>query len=251
MRTKKEEEAHKLELVNTASTSPCEDIVARIPRKVNIEVEKKRVLPDFNGPGSLGELYASKKKRTFLLSESYARLAEAREDHALAARSYNTERCGDTLLFGVPIGEDGTLLNEGDKLHLMSGNFCRDRFCPFCNFRRARKLMAQMLQCLDYLGDNYKYLFLTLTTPNVPADQLRSKITQMRRAAAEYLRGKGFGEDYRLVKSNILGYQTSVEVTRNRKTGLYHPHMQYLRSTPRKAVGIISLMTVGFRRGGT
>ena len=65
MRTKKEEEAHKLELVNTASTSPCEDIVARIPRKVNIEVEKKRVLPDFNGPGSLGELYASKKKRTF------------------------------------------------------------------------------------------------------------------------------------------------------------------------------------------
>lgn len=168
-----------------------------------------------------------------MLSESYARLAEAREDHALAARSYNTERCGDTLLFGVPIGEDGTLLNEGDKLHLMSGNFCRDRFCPFCNFRRARKLMAQMLQCLDYLGDNYKYLFLTLTTPNVPADQLRSKITQMRRAAAEYLRGKGFGEDYRLVKSNILGYQTSVEVTRNRKTGLYHPHMHIILAVPK------------------
>lgn len=233
MRTKKEEEAHKLELVNTASTSPCEDIVARIPRKVNIEVEKKRVLPDFNGPGSLGELYASKKKRTFLLSESYARLAEAREDHALAARSYNTERCGDTLLFGVPIGEDGTFLNEGDKLHLMSGNFCHDRFCPFCNFRRARKLMAQMLQCLDYLGDNYKYLFLTLTVPNVPADQLREKLNCMRPAAKDLLRGKGFREDYRLVKSIILGYQTSVEVTRNRKTGLYHPHMHIVLVVPK------------------
>lgn len=233
MRTKKEEEAHKLQLVNPASASPSEDIVARIPRKVNTEFEKKRVLPEFNGEGSLGELYAGKKKRTFLLASSFSRLAEVRKDGALAVRSYNTERCGDTLLFGVPIGADGTLLNEGDKLHLMAANFCHDRFCPFCNFLRARKLMAQMLQCLDYLGDNYRYLFLTLTVPNVPADQLREKINQMRPAAKDLLRGKGFREDYRLVKSIILGYQTSVEVTRNRKTGLYHPHMHIVLVVPK------------------
>lgn len=233
MRTKKEEEAHKLQLVNPASTSLCEDIVAWIPRKVNTELKKKRVLPEFNGEGSLGEIYRQKKLRSLLLSASFSRLAAVRKDNTLAVRAYNTERCGDTLLFGVPIGEDGTFLNEGDKLHLMSGNFCRDRFCPMCNYKRARKLMAQMLQSLDYLGDNYKYLFLTLTTPNVPADQLRPKITQMRLAVYEYLRGKGFGEDYRLVKSIILGYQTSVEVTRNSKTGLYHPHMHIILAVPK------------------
>lgn len=233
MRTKKEEEAHKRQLVNPASTSPSEDIVSRISRKVNTELEKKRVLPEFNGAGSIGELYAGKRKRALLLASSFSRLAADRGDNALDVRSYNTERCGDTLFFGVPIGEDGTLLNEGDKLHLMSGNFCHDRFCPMCNYRRARKLMAQMLQCLDYLGDNYKYLFLTLTVPNVPADELRSKITQMRPASKEMLRGVGFGEDYRLVKSIILGYQTSVEVTRNKKTGLYHPHMHIILAVPK------------------
>ena len=71
MRTKKEEEAHKLQLVNPASTSLCEDIVSRIPRKVNTELEKKRVLPEFKGEGSHGDINRKKNLRYFLLYESF------------------------------------------------------------------------------------------------------------------------------------------------------------------------------------
>ena len=51
---------------------------------------------------------------------------------------------------------------------------CKDRFCPFCNWRRARKLAIQSYGVLKAIEVDRKvrYLFVTLTVKNCPVEEL-------------------------------------------------------------------------------
>ena len=47
----------------------------------------------------------------------------------------------------------------------MNANSCKNRFCPFCSYRKARKeglKISILMKKLD-LDQNYEFLFLTLT----------------------------------------------------------------------------------------
>lgn len=70
---------------------------------------------------------------------------------------------------------------------------------------------------MNLLGDNYKYIFLTLTVPNCSSSSLSNKLDDMQRGWQSLIHRKCF-------KNAVLGFFKVLEITRNKKTGTYHPH---------------------------
>ena len=65
---------------------------------------------------------------------------------------------------------------------IASANFCRNRFCPTCQWRRSVKLFRQNYECFEWIKDMYpgcRFVFLTLTVRNVPIGSLASRIADM------------------------------------------------------------------------
>src|SRR5699024_9244734 len=61
---------------------------------------------------------------------------------------------------------------EKKKQH--KGNTCKNRFCPICAWKKSRKDALALSVMMAYLKQEEKkeFIFLTLTAPNVPADEL-------------------------------------------------------------------------------
>lgn len=70
---------------------------------------------------------------------------------------------------------------------------------------------------MNLLGDNYKYIFLTLTVPNCSSASLSNKLDDMQKAWHRFIKLK-------LVKNAACGFFKVLEITRNKKNGTYHPH---------------------------
>ena len=75
------------------------------------------------------------------LAKSYARLNMAVE------RIDRVISCGNYLEFRQGIKSDGVL---SDSVELHRANFCRDRLCPMCQWRRSRKMYAELMQIGKY-----------------------------------------------------------------------------------------------------
>ena len=65
---------------------------------------------------------------------------------------------------------------EKKKQH--KGNSCKNRFCPICAWKKARKDALALSIMMSYLKQEEKkeFIFLTLTAPNVLADELNDEI---------------------------------------------------------------------------
>jgi plasmid rolling circle replication initiator protein Rep len=72
---------------------------------------------------------------------------------------------------------------------------------------------------------NVSFLFLTLTAPNVPASELGESITSFLKAWTRLQQRKE-------VKSAVLGWFRSLEITYNDKDDEYHPHIHALLAVP-------------------
>ena len=83
-------------------------------------------------------------------------------DYKSAARYYN---CGTTIA-----------LQNGK---IKAANFCRDRLCPMCMYRRSQKMFSQNMTVYEKIKAEHpecRQLFLTLTVPNVPLWQLKETL---------------------------------------------------------------------------
>ena len=112
---------------------------------------------------------------------------------------------------------------------IASANFCRNRFCPTCQWRRSVKLFRQNYECFKWIKARYpgcRFVFLTLTVRNVPIDSLASRLTDMSDAWHRFTMRRDF-------KSlGLLGWLRVLEVTRNSYTGTYHPHFHAVLVVP-------------------
>ena len=82
-------------------------------------------------------------------------------------RAQNIRECATMLGF----------TNIDGVAHVVKANFCRERICSVCAWRRQSKFVAQMIPILDYLEKhNYKFLFATLTIKNVTYENLKNSI---------------------------------------------------------------------------
>lgn len=134
------------------------------------------------------------------------------------------DNCGANLLF---------LADEQKEKHkLKSGFFCKNRWCPYCAWRKARKDGMKLSVIMKMMQQKYKYdfLFITATTPNVKADELKGEIEHFNKSFMKMMKRKkirGWGKNYRgnNYSGVVKGYAKKIEVTYNSKRNDFNPHI--------------------------
>lgn len=147
----------------------------------------------------LADVYSEIHKR--LLAPSYQRRADL------------VSQCGTFLEYRV---------TEQDR-RLHKANFCRDRLCPLCTWRRSLKIYGQISRVMNVLElQGFAFLFLTLTIKNRPGGDLPDAVQMLL---------DGWRQMYHensLFKKQVKGTFRALEVTRNEQTGEYHPHLHVI-----------------------
>ncbi|MEK4614496.1 protein rep [Bacillus sp. FSL K6-0067] len=103
------------------------------------------------------------------------------------------------------------------------GNDCKNRFCPLCAWRKACKdamKIAIMMEAIK-LEEKKELLFLTLTTPNVKGDMVKSEIDRFNKAFHKLFKRRN-------VQRSIKGYIRKLEMTYNKERDDYNPHFHVL-----------------------
>ena len=154
------------------------------------------------------EKYTQKKLRNQLLQTLISK-------HVSDTTLLNIKECNTFMLFVA----DKTL--EHKKLH--KANSCKNRFCPMCAWRKARKNALKIGVLMQYLKEveNKEFIFLTLTAPNIKAEELNEEIKHYNQSFQRLMQRKE-------VKSAVKGYVRKLEVTYNKERDDYHPHFHVI-----------------------
>lgn len=122
----------------------------------------------------------------------------------------------------------GTFLNffatkDLEKKKINKSNFCKNRFCPMCSWRQAKKDALKISILLKYLQAElgYEFIFLTLTAPNVKGSDLSDEIKKYNENFKKLTKRK---EVLKITK----GYVRKLEVTYNQERDDYHPHFHVM-----------------------
>ncbi|AMH88720.1 replication protein [Streptococcus mitis] len=110
-----------------------------------------------------------------------------------------------------------------EKQKLYKANSCKNRFCPVCAWRKARKDALGLSLMMQYIKQQEKkeFIFLTLTTPNVMSDELENEIKRYNNSFRKLIKRKKVG-------SVIKGYVRKLEITYNKKRDDYNRHFHVL-----------------------
>ncbi|WP_447410541.1 protein rep [Clostridium perfringens] len=150
--------------------------------------------------------WEGKKLKNLELAESYKRLG--------LKKAYRVEECGTLLSFKKI---------DKELKKLFKANFCKDRLCPMCTWRRSMKIFGQVSKVMDRALEDkdYRFLFLTLTVKNCAGEELPNEIDRMFKSLELLLKRKE-------VKSIVIGYFRGLEVTYNEECDTYHPHFHII-----------------------
>lgn len=107
------------------------------------------------------------------------------------------------------------------KLH--RANFCKNRFCPICAWRQTKKDALKISIVMEYLKKelNLDFIFLTLTAPNVKAENLNEEIKKYNLSFKKLTKRKEFMKVSK-------GYARKLEITYNQERDDYHPHFHVI-----------------------
>lgn len=121
------------------------------------------------------------------------------------------KECGNFIKFQS--SEDKT------KFILAGGNFCNNRFCPFCSWLKAKRTAFELLELIKVVEYTEKlaFIFITLTVPNVPKESLREEIENFNISFNRLWKTKEF-------KAFNKGFIRKLEITYNKERNDYHPH---------------------------
>ena len=121
------------------------------------------------------------------------------------------KECGNFIKFQS--SEDKT------KFILAGGNFCNNRFCPFCSWLKAKRTAFELLELIKVVEYTEKlaFIFITLTVPNVSRKSLREEIENFNVSFNRLWKTKEF-------KAFNKGFIRKLEVTYNEERNDYHPH---------------------------
>lgn len=185
------------------------DVYGRISSRPECGKTMLVVRSQFNENAENGELY------TFSVSEK-------KTENYWSRRASRVNGCGTYLEIGREI-ISGVPAEKG-KLH--KANFCRDRLCPMCQKRRSLKFYGQTSKIMDVIGDKFKFIFVTLTIPNVPANGLTRALNGLTTGFDRFLR-------YKPIEKVCKGCVRALEVTYNPERDDYHPHLHVIFAVPK------------------
>lgn len=124
--------------------------------------------------------------------------------------------------------------HTGPWLTLHTANFCRNRLCPMCGWRRSLKMGSQAREVVAEAnrqkvsrdGVTYKWLLVTFTVKNVTGPELGRTIDQLHKAAHNMAKTKRW-------KAAVKGWLRATEITHNNDVksasfDTFHPHLHFL-----------------------
>jgi len=110
----------------------------------------------------------------------------------------------------------------GEKIFVNS-NFCKDRLCPMCQWRRSINLGSKLGKIFSQIDENeYSVLFLTLTVRSCKFEDLKPTLDAMFRGFSNLIRNNKKKKSK--FSNSVVGYFKTLEVTVNRKANTFHPH---------------------------
>jgi len=104
-----------------------------------------------------------------------------------------------------------------NSLKLKFANFCQLRLCPTCNWRRSKKIFAQVSRIMNDIEKDYAFIFLTLTVKNCAYSELNNTFDNMVSGFKKLITRKEF-------KAAVRGWAKCFEITHNWKSREFHPH---------------------------
>lgn len=193
--------------------------VAEVPMTIDLDAFIGSELVDRKESGKLRPWVA----RRVQAKQFADRLQEVHDTVDLADRRYTltgkhlkaVHECGNFLEYDL--WADGV-----KKLH--RANFCKERLCPMCAWRLSLKNMTNLSKILSLaVGRQPKaqFVFLTLTEKNCSLNDLHSVMVEQSKALRRLSRYKAFTQ-------GVLGFVRTTEITVNRKTMTFHPHIHLL-----------------------
>ncbi|VRU07963.1 replication initiation protein Rep(RC) [Streptococcus pneumoniae] len=157
--------------------------------------------------------HTKKKKKNGVLAYFMEKLVS---EHLVSANTLELIKECNTFMMMVA---DESL--EKKKQH--KGNSCKNRFCPICAWKKARKDALALSVMMAYLKQEEKkeFIFLTLTAPNVSAEELNDEIKHYNQSFQRLMQRKE-------VRQVVKGYARKLEITYNEERDDYHPHFHVL-----------------------
>jgi plasmid rolling circle replication initiator protein Rep len=134
--------------------------------------------------------------------------------------SEKIKQCGNYLEFIFKEHQ----ITKDTKKKLANANFCKNRFCPVCSWRRTRNITGQLKEAFTAIQEKEKIatLFLTLTVTNPDVKDLKATVAHMNKSFQRMSETKRF-------KNAILGYFKSIEILGDKTPkGQAHPHFHIL-----------------------
>lgn len=154
--------------------------------------------------------FLDKRMNNTALIESFIRLKRFRQAEQVSW-------CGTQLEFKAPADQ-----SEAPKL--FKANFCKNRLCSMCTWRRSMKIFGQVSQVMDVIQSDYEFIFLTLTVRNCSAAMLPATIDQLQ---------EGFNRLMKTaqIRKAFKGYFKALEITHHPeylRNVEYHPHLHLI-----------------------
>lgn len=123
-----------------------------------------------------------------------------------------------------------TMTPEGKPISgVTAANFCRERLCPSCMWRRSLKIYSTTSRILNYVDEHWpggqKFLFLTLTVENCKPEDLSETLDMMAAGMKRLLNNRAF-------ERRVLGSMRTLEITINHEKGTLHPHYHMILAVP-------------------
>ena len=166
------------------------------------------------------------RNKVFCGGVSAPLLASEKLSHQKQGKRIN--ECSQNLEFGWVLVSTKT----GEvKLRLKYAQFCRVRYCPICQWRRALMWVSRFFDAFPRIyaaHPEMRYIMLTLTVKNCAITDLRSTVNQMSKAWERLTKRK----DY-----TALGFVRSLEVTPEKD--LYLNSKGEKSDTPKKGFSLI------------
>lgn len=169
------------------------------------------------------EKFTPKKVSSKLLADSYYRLYFADPHSLYNKKGDRVFTCGSFLEWAHEVSTFGDI-NPAGKL--IAANFCKDRLCPMCSWRRTHKIFGQASQIMQVIQNDYTFLFLTLTVPNVKSHELNDTISRLMESWHRFSNAKD-------IKKIMCGYFRALEVTYNKQADSFHPHFHVVIAAPK------------------
>lgn len=172
--------------------------------------------------------WKGKKNQAVNLYQSYSRLSDSLGEmtgnnvkpyfYKKRAALYN---CGNVLGFAS--------FEDSDTRKLGYAQFCRDRLCPMCSWRKSIRDFANLSKVIDCYFDRFQdsqALFLTLTVKNPEPEQLNVTLDFMHDSFRKMQKRRSF-------KRNVHGFFRALECNYKPPFSKYapdtfHPHFHVM-----------------------